>query len=76
MPSPESRRPRLHAADPKYSYRRHLSLREMLPAIGVGIGVGVFAYYVTRLFLQRTPLQVDRARSTGILAKRERSSRP
>ena len=39
-----------------YHYRRALTLPEMLPAIGVAVGVGAAAFYVARLFLQRTPL--------------------
>lgn len=75
MPSSEMRRPRLHAADAEYSYRRQLSLREMLPAIGIGIGAGLFAYYVTRLLMQRTPLRVDRGRPVGTVAKLDRAKR-
>lgn len=72
MPSSETRRPRLHDAEAEYSYRRPLPWREMLPAIGVGIGVGAFAYYVTRLLLERTPLR--RPTSSALVpSKRERS---
>lgn len=72
MPSSEFRPPRPHDADAEYSYRRPLRLREMLPAIGIGIGAGVFAYYVTRLLLQRTPLR--RPTPVDLVAsKRERS---
>ena len=39
-----------------YHYRRALTLPELLPAIGAAIGVGAAAFYVARLFLQRTPL--------------------
>ena len=63
MPQPDKRRPRLHDADAEYSYRRPLRLREVLPAIGIGIGAGLFAFYVTRLMLQRTPLRVSRHQS-------------
>ena len=62
MPTPETalpRRPR-GGADTEYSYRRSLSLRELLPAVGVAVGAGLFAFYVTRLLLQRTPLKVER----------------
>ena len=52
-----SRRP---DADAEYSYRRPVGLRELLPALGVGIAVGMFAFYVTRVLLQRTPLEVER----------------
>ena len=40
----------------EYVYRRTLHARELLPAIGVGVGVGAVAFYVAYLFLQRTPL--------------------
>lgn len=59
MPQAEFRGPRLHRADTEYSYRRHLRWHEMLPAIGVGIGVGLLAFYVARLLLQRTPLGIQ-----------------
>ena len=39
-----------------YYYRRDLSLTEMIPAIGAGVAVGMAAFYVARLLLQRTPL--------------------
>jgi hypothetical protein len=39
-----------------YVYRRQLTGRELIPAVGAGIVTGLAAYYVTRLFLQRTPL--------------------
>jgi|SRR5438046_2507402 len=64
MPSPErasSRRPRAGGdAAPEYSYRRKLGLRELLPAVGIAAGAGLFAFYITRLLLQRTPLKVER----------------
>ena len=41
----------------KYTYRRGLEPTELLPAIGVGLGVGALAFYVAYLFLQRTPLE-------------------
>lgn len=45
------------APPPTYYYRRPLSLRDVLPAVGVGIGAGLTAFYIARLFLQRTPLR-------------------
>jgi hypothetical protein len=63
MPSLEQSAPRLQDADAAYFYRRPLTVRELLPAIGVAIGAGLFAFYVTRLLLQRTPLRIER--STG-----------
>ena len=55
-----TRDPRSSGVGSEYSYRRELSLRELLPAVGVGVGVGLAAFYVARLVLQRTPLRVDR----------------
>lgn len=40
----------------EYVYRRALNARELLPAVGVGVGVGALAFYVAYLLLQRTPL--------------------
>ena len=40
----------------EYVYRRPLAARELLPALGVGVGVGAVAFYLAYLFLQRTPL--------------------
>jgi hypothetical protein len=48
--------PRDESAGAEYSYRRTLTAGELLPAIGVGMAAGVLAFYVTRVFLQRTPL--------------------
>ncbi|HEX8849381.1 MAG TPA: hypothetical protein VF761_07615 [Gemmatimonadaceae bacterium] len=40
----------------EYVYRRELRPTELIPAIGAGIAVGLAAFYVARLYLQRTPL--------------------
>jgi hypothetical protein len=60
MPSSDQPAPRHRDAGAEYSYRRPLGLRELLPAIGIAVGAGLFAFYVTRLLLQRTPLRVGR----------------
>ncbi len=39
-----------------YYYRRPLSLKEALPAVGAAVGAGVVVFYLARLFLQKTPL--------------------
>ena len=45
-----------------YYYRRRLSGRELVPAVAIGIGVGLVAFYVARLLAQRGPLMaVSRA---------------
>jgi hypothetical protein len=45
-----------------YVYRRPLAGSELLPAVGVGIAAGLAAFYVARLFLQRTPLLPEERR--------------
>jgi hypothetical protein len=45
-----------------YVYRRKLAPRELVPAIGAGIAVGLAVFYVTRLFLERTPLLPEERR--------------
>ena len=52
----------------EYYYRRDLSLRELLPAVGVGMAAGVVGFYIARLLLQRTPYQ----RETSVPALSER----
>lgn len=61
MPTAEKSLPRPRISDVKYSYRRPLSLSELVPAIGVAIGAGFFAFYITKLLLERTPLEVERS---------------
>lgn len=51
-----------------YYYRRPLSPRASLPAIAAGVGVGLAAFYVVRLLLQRTPL--ERPRGVPVLGPR------
>jgi hypothetical protein len=53
--------PRERQQPPKaiYTYRRHLMPAELLPAVGAAVGVGAVVFYVTWLFLQRTPLDIS-----------------
>lgn len=37
-----------------YTFRRRLSGRELLPALAIGVGAGLVAFYVARLFAQRS----------------------
>lgn len=53
------REPRLPGAASEYYFRRKLTLPELLPAIGVGIGAGLAAFYVAAVLLQRTPLRPE-----------------
>jgi hypothetical protein len=39
-----------------FDYRRELTARELIPAIGVGIGAGVVVAYVAQLLLRRQRL--------------------
>jgi hypothetical protein len=45
--------------DQRYDYRRSLSVRELLPAIGAAVGAAVVTFYIARLFIERTPLQLQ-----------------
>jgi hypothetical protein len=47
------------AVDQRYYYRRSLSVRELLPAVGAAVGAAVVTFYVVRLFIERTPLRVE-----------------
>jgi hypothetical protein len=40
----------------EYYYRRQLGAKDVLPAIGVGVAVGLAGFYVVQLLIQRTPL--------------------
>ena len=73
-----SRRADLPAAT--HYYRRNVSPSELVPAIGAGVAAGIAAFYVTRLFLQKTPLiresgiaQLD---GRGVLIRRSHRSIP
>ncbi len=52
----------------EYYYRRPLTPRELVPALGVGVGVGLVAFYIVRLLLERTPLRRVRRASTQRLS--------
>jgi hypothetical protein len=57
----------------EYYYRRELELRELLPALGVALGAGLAAFYIARLFIQRTPLGgrpgAGSARTPGVIRR-------
>jgi hypothetical protein len=40
----------------EYYYRRQLGVKDLLPAVGVGLAVGLAGFYVVQLLIQRTPL--------------------
>jgi hypothetical protein len=43
-----------------FDYRRRLTLKDQVPAVGAGLAVGAVAFYIARVFLQRTPLVLTR----------------
>ena len=51
--------PRDASAAATYSFRRALGARDLLPAIGLGVATGVLAFYLTKLYLERTPLTAE-----------------
>lgn len=57
----------------EYTYRRDLRPAELLPAVGAGIAVGLAAFYVARLLLQRTPLVPGPLEPADRLEPRRRS---
>jgi hypothetical protein len=61
-----------HANSPlfadEYYYRRPLTPRELVPALGVGVGVGLVTFYIARILLQRTALRPERRPSTQRLS--------
>jgi hypothetical protein len=54
MAERRSRPPRVTSS---YYFRRALTPRELLPAVGAAIGAGLAAFYVAKLLLQRTSLE-------------------
>jgi hypothetical protein len=64
--------PREEPAGAEYFYRRSLNARETLPAIAAGVTTGAVAFYLVRLFLQRTPLV---PRDGAVVKRRPRSAR-
>ena len=62
MADPKDRSQRQTTRLDGYVYRRKLAARELIPAIGAGIVTGFAAFYVARLFLERTPLLPEERR--------------
>lgn len=67
--------PHAEPAGSKYFYRRSLSAGALLPAVGVGVVAGVAAFYVARLFLERTPLVSDPAPARPVSRPRSTPAR-
>jgi hypothetical protein len=77
---PAKSNPRVEAADSKFYYRRSLSVREVLPAIGAGVAAGLLVFYIVRLSSERTPLASGSAESRRVSRTpsraRPRTARP
>ena len=56
----------------EYYYRRQLGAKDLLPAAGVGAVIGLAAFYIVQLLIQRTPLvpQGELARTPATPPKR------
>ncbi len=52
----------------EYYFRRPLTSRELVPALGVCVGVGLVAVYSARVLLERTPMRPERRPSTQRLS--------
>jgi len=65
----DPRRAEATNVDPNYYYRRSLTVRELMPAIGAGVAAAVATFYVTKLLLERTPLRAE-GHDVGALAPR------
>lgn len=56
-----------------FDRRRHLTRKELMPAVGAGVaagvGVGLVVFYAARLMLQREPLRPLPAAGSALPAK-------
>jgi hypothetical protein len=68
--------PRDKLGGSEYFYRRSLSGRALVRAIGVGIAGGILAFYVARIWMQRTPLAPDLAAARRATRKRAPRNQP
>ena len=57
----DPRRASALGVDPKYYYRRSLTVRELLPALGAAAAAALATFYVVKLLIERTPLGADPA---------------
>lgn len=58
-----------------YVYRRNLTERELLPAVGIGALAGLAAFYVARIMIERTSLRPARRPRTARLPEPRREPR-
>ena len=60
---------------PGYTIRRPRPLSSLLPAVGVGVAVGLAAFYVTRILLEREPILTPEERERRARALERRTGR-
>lgn len=60
---------------PGYTIRRPVSPSALLPAAGVGVAVGLAAFYLARLLLERQPLLTPAERERRAQALERRTGR-
>jgi hypothetical protein len=58
LPGRAAKRQSYVPVESNYYYRRSLTMRELLPAFGAAAGAAVVTFYLVKLFLERTPLEV------------------
>jgi len=56
-----------------YVYRRDLEPRELIPAAAAAVGVALATFYVVRLFLQRTPIDIAGSQRERLVERRDRA---
>jgi hypothetical protein len=71
----DPRRADLPGVERRYVYRRSLSMRELLPAIGAAAGAAAVTFYLVKIFLERTPLEQGPAAAAAPRLSLHRSGR-
>ena len=56
LPGRAAKRQSYVPVESNYYYRRSLSMRELIPAVGAAAGAAVVTFYLVKIFLERTPL--------------------
>jgi hypothetical protein len=70
---PEQPRRRAEPRPATYVYRRELEPRELIPAAAAAAGVALATFYVVRMFLQRTPIEVAGSQHERRVERRDRA---
>ena len=54
----------------EYTYRRKLRATDLMPALAVGVSLGIAGFYVARVLLQRTPVFPRSSATKGLVRAR------